>query len=349
MLDLQRLFNDPDQYLFSFEGEDAVFASMDRDAYHRSIFTDRRLSPKDGVTEKIAVASLLNAQAKAGAKPCDIGYIFHIAHCGSTLLARALDLKDANLVCREPMALRQLGVQGAKRFGQPLAEPWRRRAELAATLLSRRYNQDGPVILKANVPANFIIEPLMQLRPEQPAIFLHFSLELYLLAILRSAGHAQWLDRVSKELQGGIDGATGAAHPAQSPPTQAARLWLAQMSEYAKALEKYPNAVSLDAEAFFNQPRDVLAASFTRFGQPQTSAQIDSIVQSDLFTRYSKDPNMAYDNAARLSLQQALRRELGGALTEARRWIEGQPAAKRLPAKLAKPLVGDGCQLLGSA
>jgi hypothetical protein len=68
-----------------------------------------------------------------------------------------------------------------------------------------------------------------------------------------------------------------------------------------------------------------------------------------VFTRYSKDPNMTYDNATRLGLQQALRRELGGALTEARRWLEAQPAAKRLPEKLAKPLVGDGRALLGSA
>jgi len=348
MLDLQRLFIDPDQFLFNFDGQDAAFVPMDRDAYQRSIFLDRRIQPKSATGEKVSLASLYGAQERTGAQPRDIGYIFHIAHCGSTLLARALDVKDANLVCREPMALRQLGVQGAKSFGQPLGDEWRRRASLAATLLSRRYNADGPVILKANVPVNFIIDPLMQLRPQQPAIFLHFSLEHYLLAILRSAGHAQWLDRVSKELQGGIDGASGAG-PAQTPATQAARLWLAQMLEYAKALETYPNAVSLDAEAFFNEPRAVLAASFAHFGQAVDDAHVGAIAQSDLFARYSKDPNMAYDNATRLSLQQALHRELGGALAEARRWLEAQPAAKRLPVKLAKPLVGDGRELLGSA
>lgn len=349
MLDLQRLFNDPDHFLFNFDGQDAAFVPMDRDAYQRSIFLDRRIQPKSATGEKVSLASLYGAQERIGAQPRDIGYIFHIAHCGSTLLARALDVKDSNLVCREPMALRQLGVQGAKSFGQPLGDEWRRRANLAAALLSRRYNADGPVVLKANVPVNFIIDPLMALRPQQPAIFLHFSLEHYLLAVLRSAGHAQWLDRVSTELQGGIDGATGGASATQTPPALAARLWLAQMLEYAKALEKYPNAASLDAEAFFNRPREVLAASFAHFGQQIPGTQLDAIVQSDLFTRYSKDPNMAYDNATRISLQEALRRELGGALTEARRWLEAQPAAKRLPQKLAKPLVGDGRELLGSA
>src|SRR5262249_28380366 len=173
MLDLQRLFNDPDQYLFSFEGEDAIFASMDRDAYHRSIFSDRRLAPKTAAIEKIAIASLLDAQAKAAAAPADISYIFHIAHCGSTLLARALDINDATLVCRGPVAVRQLGVMAAKSYPE-IDDAWAKRANLAATLLSRRYNSRAPVIVKANVPVNFMIEPLMQMRPEQPAILLHF-------------------------------------------------------------------------------------------------------------------------------------------------------------------------------
>jgi hypothetical protein len=347
MLDLQRLFNDPDQYLYRSEGEDAIFASMDRDAYHRSIFTDHRLSPRNNVLEKAPLTSLYEAQTKAGAKPRDVGYIFHIAHCGSTLLARALDIKDANLVCREPVALRQLGVMAAKSY-PGVSNDWLRRADLVTTLLGRRYNPSGPVIVKANVPVNFMIEPLMQMRPEQPAIFLHFSLEHYLLAILRSQGHATWINRVSQELQRGIAGASG-AETAPSLPTQAARLWLAQMVIYAKALEIFPNAASLDAEVFFNQPGDVLSACFSHFGQPQERATLGAIVASELFTRYSKDPKMAYTNDTRLNLQGALRRELGGALAEARRWIEGQPVAARLPSKLAKPLVGDGCELLGSA
>ena len=346
MLDLQRLFKDPDQFLFGFEEHDASFVRMDRDAYHRSIFLDRRISPISNTGEKISLASLYGAQERAQARPRDIGYIFHIAHCGSTLLARALDLKGGNLVYREPMALRQLGVQAAKTFGQQPSPDWRRRVDLAATLLSRRYNTDGPVILKANVPVNFMIEPLMELRPRQPVIFLYFSLEHYLLAILRSTEHADWLVRVSKDLQAGVDGLVGGAGAA-TPPVQAARLWLAQMLEYTKALGKYPNAASLDAEAFFNQPREALAACFRHFGQSQAEVTIEAIVQSDLFARYSKDPRTAYDNRTRLDLQKTLRRELASALREARNWADAQAAARRLPAAMARPLVGEGGDLLG--
>ena len=81
MLDLQRLFKDPDQFLFGFEEHDASFVRMDRDAYHRSIFLDRRISPISNTGEKISLASLYGAQERAQARPRDIGYIFHIAHC----------------------------------------------------------------------------------------------------------------------------------------------------------------------------------------------------------------------------------------------------------------------------
>lgn len=38
-------------------------------------------------------------------------WIFQMAHCGSTLLARALDDPGASLVLREPLSLRQTAVQ----------------------------------------------------------------------------------------------------------------------------------------------------------------------------------------------------------------------------------------------
>jgi hypothetical protein len=349
MPDLQRLFSDPDQYLFAFEAQDAAFLPMDRDAYARSIFLDRRIQPKSTAGERLALASLYEAQDRIGAAPSDICYIFHIAHCGSTLLARALDVRDANLVCREPTALRQLGVQAAHSLGKPPDEELRRRTQLAATLLSRRYTANGPVIVKANVPVNFLIAPLMALRPGQPALFLHFSLEHYVLAVLRSSDHAKWLNRVSSELQPGIEAILGTPAAPASPAVQAARLWLAQMAAFTKALDAYAGAASLDAEVFFNAPRETLGACFRHFDQERSARDVEAIVASDLFTRYAKNPNMAYNNDTRLHLQEALRRELGAALAEARRWVEMQPAAARLPKRLAKPLVGDGCDLLGSA
>jgi hypothetical protein len=192
-MELQHLFDSPDLFLFACEGGDAVFAQMDRDAYHRSIFLDRRFSPKAASAQRTSLASLYAAQDSVNPPLGGNGYIFHIAHCGSTLLARALDLPSSNLVRREPMALRQLGVQAAAYPSGPYPDAWTKRTRLLSALLSRRYAPDGPVIVKANVPVNFMIAPLMDLAPTQPAIFLHFSLENYLPAILHSDERRAWV------------------------------------------------------------------------------------------------------------------------------------------------------------
>lgn len=347
MLDLQRLFSTPDQFLFAFEGANAAFVEMDRQAYHRSIFTDRRLSPKSPAIQRVSLDAVLAAQdAHAPATQPSVCYIFHIAHCGSTLLARALDVPDVNLVCREPMALRQLGVEAASFHATPPPDPWRRRAALVWTLLSRRYNAGGPVIVKANVPVNFALAPLMALKPDQPAIFLYYPLEDYLLAILRSDVHRGWVEHVSGELAHGIAAVAGAPGDNDVLAVKAARLWLAQLLIYADAIAQFPNAASLDAESLFNAPAEALSASFAHFGMPQALAAVDAIVKGDLFARYSKDPRVQFDNAQRLERRDALRRDLAGELQQARDWVSRSAGAERLPERLGKPLVGAGALLI---
>src|ERR1044072_6989935 len=98
-LTLDDLFASPDHYLHSFEGDSALFMPMDRAAYHRSIFLDGRISPVANRSMRVPVAPL----AEAARPPAPTGWIFHVAHCVSTLLARALDSPAANLVLSDPL------------------------------------------------------------------------------------------------------------------------------------------------------------------------------------------------------------------------------------------------------
>src|SRR3569833_1690521 len=79
-LTLDDLYNSPDHYLHSFEGDAAVFVPMDRAAYHRSIFLDDRISPADEGSMAVPLATFAsvplalrqgtnkhNARAGAGA------------------------------------------------------------------------------------------------------------------------------------------------------------------------------------------------------------------------------------------------------------------------------------------
>ncbi|MFL6843256.1 MAG: hypothetical protein ACJ8ER_00050 [Allosphingosinicella sp.] len=301
-LTLDDLFASPDHYLHSFEGDAAVFMPMDRTAYHRSIFLDGRISPAASQVMRLPVEALMQ-----GVRPAaPTGWIFHVAHCGSTLLARALDRPDANLVLREPLALRQLAFDAD-----------RERLALVTAMVSKRYDEALPTIVKANVPVNFLLGDLVAVDPEARAIFLHLGLRDYLLAILRNERHRDWLRNVTAQL---------AAHlgdlSALSDAERAAALWLAQMRAFASAAERMPKARSLDAEAFFAEPARVLKLAADHLQVRMSAAEAEGLAGGPLFATYSKNPELPFDNEARLARRAELEAPLEPELDQARRWID---------------------------
>ena len=303
---LAQLLGSPDHYLHSFDGKDAIFVPMDRAAYRRSIFLDRRISPAADRTMRVSAASLSSTSAAL-----TTGWIFHVAHCGSTLLARGLDeLSAANLVLREPLALRQLALA-----------PDPEKLELALKLLSKRYPETEATVIKANVPVNFLLDAIADTDKQAPAILLYCGISDYLLAILRSANHRAWLRNVTSQLSGSLgdlshlpDAELGAA------------LWLAQIQRFAATISRMPHARSLDAEHFFGNPLEILGAAAKHFDIKTNEAAIEAIVTGPLFATYSKNPAQPFDNNARIERREALVTEISEELAAGRRWIKDNAA-----------------------
>ncbi|WP_404712649.1 hypothetical protein [Sphingomonas sp. MMS24-J13] len=299
-LTLGELYASPDHYLHSFDGDAAVFVPMDRAAYHRSIFLDGRISPAADGELRVPLAALGHAP-----KPLPTAWIFHVAHCGSTLLARALDQVASNLVLREPLALRQSAIR-----------PNPGRLALVAAMVSKRYRADAATIVKANVPVNFLLPDLAAFDPDARAIFLHLGLRDYLLAILRSNNHREWLARVTGQLSPYLGDMSG-----WSDARRAAALWLAQTRAFAGAIAAMPQARSLNAELFFADPRAVLRAATTHFGVAMAHEAIDRCIAGPLFATYSKNPDMAFDNDVRIARRDALAGTIEAELVEAETWV----------------------------
>lgn len=301
-LTLDELCRSPDHYLHSFAGDDALFVPMDRAAYRRSIFLDDRISPAGQGAMRVPVDALIPALRPA--EPVD--WIFHVAHCGSTLLARALDELAPNLVLREPLAMRQMAF-GADDTG----------VGLVRMFLGRRYDPALPTLVKANVPVNFLIERIITAGTSDRALLLHFALEDYLLAILRNPNHRAWLRRVTGELAAYL-GDLGELSDAEC----GAALWLAQTRRFAAALTASEAAMVLDAERFFAEPGVVLAAVTRHFGREAGKAEINALIAGPLFSTYSKNPGVAFANADRVSRRAGLTRELAPEIEQASDWIE---------------------------
>jgi hypothetical protein len=312
-LTLDDLFASPDHYLHSFDGEAALFVPMDRAAYHRSIFLDGRISPAADRSMRLPVSALTGGAPK----PASTGWIFHVAHCGSTLLARALDQAATNLVLREPLALRQLALA-----------PDRDRLAVTAAMLSKRYRADTPTIVKANVPVNFLLPDLIAFDPQARALFLHCRLRDYLLAILRSDNHREWMRRVTAQLAAHIG---DVSHLPDAE--RAAALWLAQMRAFEGAIARLPHARSLDAETFFADPLPVLRSAARHLEVPVTDADLEAQVSGPLFSTYSKNPTEAFDNAARVARRSELERTLASELEQAQSWVEGRAGEAAITAE----------------
>jgi hypothetical protein len=311
------LLGSPDHYLHSFDGDHALFVPMDRAAYRRSIFLDQRISPAGPGLMRVPVTALAQA---APAMPTN--WIFHIAHCGSTLLARALDELGEGLVLREPLALRQLAL---------LPD---RGALLAPTLalLSRRYPDAGPTLIKANVPVNFMLAPLLATLPQPRAILLYAKLPDYLCAVLRSENHRRWVRDITALL-----GAQFGAVLPDSDAERAALLWLAQVSRFAEAASHAGGARTLEFEALVSNPARVLSASTLLFGTVANHATINRVVAGPLFNTYSKNPAVAFDNQSRLAIRAATAHALQDEIAAASRWLERQgSSAEALGAVLAQ-------------
>jgi hypothetical protein len=308
------LYKSPDHYLHSFDKENAVFVPMDRAAYHRSIFLDARISPAASGSMRLLLEQLTTEG------PTDrTGWIFHPAHCGSTLLARALDDPATNLVLREPLCLRDVSLdleQG--------------RLALVKAMLGKRYRADMPTLVKASVPVNFILPDLLSGADDVRAIFLHSGLRDYLLAVLRTPGHREWVARVTQLLSPFLGDLTGL-----TDAERGAALWLGQMQAFAQAMAGFPATASLDCEVFFANPEPALLAAATCLEIPLTPVAAARIVAGPLFATHAKNPALSFDNTARLVRRAELERTLAREIDLAEEWLAQAGGGPLLP----RPLV----------
>lgn len=323
---LDELFSVPEFYPIEFSGRYAHFVRMNRDAYKRSIFADsHRVKPIDEVIYRVEIPHLISLYQASERHSARLNFLFHNAHCGSTLVARAIDLPEHNIVIREPGVLRQLAVDHARTVNPPgIDSMWGQGLRLVFRLLGRRYDSAQPVIVKANVPVNFILQELTSICPDTRTVILYSGLEDFMLAALKSPSRRQWVKRLLKELADGVSATTGIeadklALLADAPG--AAILWLAQMKCFHESLNSQ-KAQILYSESFFNKPTEEIGKLFDWFGHSMSERNVREIVDGGLFAAHAKAPQIRYDNASRKAEKAALLEQMGGEIRSGISWLK---------------------------
>ena len=343
-IDLDRLFADPTLMFYGFEGDHVRFTTMDRQSYADSIFCDRRIAIAAPQIYRIPLALMNRELAERGFVAPRLNFIHHVAQCGSTLLARALDVADRSLVVREPFHLRQVAVHGGAGFDPSFASSdWRALLGLSLTMLGKRFDPALPVVVKGNVPISMIADAIADADPGQAGILLYFPLDDYCAAVLRTAEHRAWVEAVTTELRLSEDPLVGDLDGADTAE-KAGALWLSLIARYDRLLSANAALRSLDANCLFDAPAATITAAADHFAIPLGIAVVEAMVAGPLFSTYAKSPDRPYDPALRVERNLAAKRDHAADLASARRWVEQR--ANTLPAALGRPLIGGASALL---
>ncbi len=282
------LLNDPEWLAHRLvEGSDAArFVRVPR-ARHGTVpfLTDADL----GQTEVGGDVPLRECLAQPG--DAALGFLFHSAFCGSTMLVRALDRPGLAMGLSEPVILNDV-VGMRRRGGDPRAVA--RAADAATRLLARPFDAGEAVIVKPSNVINPLAELLLALRPESRALFLYAPLETFLISVARKGLWCRlWVrELLEGQLRDGFIqlGFTPEELFRQTDLQIAAVGWLAQHMHFARLAQKLgrQRLRSLDADRMTARPAEAIAAAAAQFGLALDAAGVAAIAAGPAFSRHSK-------------------------------------------------------------
>jgi hypothetical protein len=318
----------PDLYPLAFDVfQDSVyFIRLSQARYADASFLDQRVAAQGdegGWAQWAPVAAL------AGRLDGESDYLFHIGHVGSTLVARLLGLSPRVFSLREPAVLRTLAQVA---FDLPTPEsPWNQEAfdehlDVFSRLWARTYDPGEKTLLKATSLVSEIAAPLMARSADARAIAMTVAPEVYMATIL--GGPASRLElkttaqsrlrRLHRRIR-----ATPWRLSEMSEGERVAMSWACEMAGLVDAANQYPDRVLwLDFERFLAAPDQGLSAALRHLHGEAPDSDLQTMLASPLFTRYSKGPEHAYDANLRRQVLDQARAEHGLELAKGLAWLD---------------------------
>lgn len=291
-----------------------LFMGVSGEQIARSVFLDNRLdvdwSKAQGVPLSEVVACVPAAASTA--------WLWHTSFCGSTLLARALDLPPFATVLREPLVLRRLSDASAQ--GMAIDLP----LSASIDLLGRSWHPAGKVLVKPTHAALNIARRIATVRPADRVIVLTSSLQDFLLSNIKKSPETQAkAATLAERALGAGDFVRKLSSEAFNPPDTlcaAALQWAAQRELAAGLCDAATSGVRVvdSRELFANLPEVAMQCQeWLRLDLPaeRLFANCAAVGQT-----HAKAPLRTYDNAMREREKKMLRDTHAAALGAALAW-----------------------------
>lgn len=282
----------PDVFIHNFDivGDRALIIRLSAEQRRNASFLDDRILGR-GVEGGWANWADIEPAARR-APTVSPAFIFHVGHCGSTLISRLLEEASGVRSLREPMSLRTFAtVLADSEDGVSLwsAEEVQRRLSCYLNVATA----GAPTLFKATSWCGALAK-----LTAGPALFCHSRADAYIATMLGGANNPIDLKlnapirlRRLRRLCGGEI----ARLSALSPGELAAMSWAAETATIAAAMTRDAGRFHpIEFDDFLKAPADGLAAAAAHLGLAAPPEKIAAALSGPLMRTYSKDASFDY-------------------------------------------------------
>ena len=260
-------------------------------------------------------------------------YVFHIGHCGSTLISRLLAELGVTPL-REPLPLRTL-AEMLPDLGQPYSRWSRDTFETRLALLCNLFDRGaGPRAVKATSFCNDLAPLILAGNQAVRATIVYARPRAYIANMLAGSNSRLDLSSVAplrlRRLDARTGGGLGCLHE-MSPGIVAGMSWASEMSALAATFDGSDGArvLAVDFDDFLRDVRGSLGRLARHIVPGTQDDLIAAAAASPALTRYSKAPEHVYDAGLRDSVLADAERRWSEDIRAGLAWCER--AATRWP------------------
>jgi hypothetical protein len=263
------------------------------------------------------------------------GFIFHVGHCGSTLLSRLLEFAENTQSLREPLPLRTLA--------QDLADSADGRSFLTRQarldrlrVLSKMWSRGARhTVIKATSICTDLLTQIYSLQADTRSIFVYNRAETHVATLLAGQnalidlrGFAQLRLQRLRQITG-LDLKLNELSTSQL----AALSWLSETTSAARSLEKHaPQIALLEFESLLQDPGQHLSRLLAHLKIDTPSETVEKALSSPVLQTYSKAPEHQYNAQTRAAILQDSRSRFGQEIKTALAWMESLAGRSELVA-----------------
>ncbi len=322
---LNRLANDPNVLIHQIDAaqDRAAVVAFTADQIRQAAFLDQRaLTPQ-------TPAGLFSwqdvVQAMQNARETVPNIIFHIGHCGSTLISKLIEDAGGPRGLREPLPLRSFAMMESNLSYNLSVWP---RPELNQRLqiFLRSCVSGSNSAIKATSFCNNLISPMLECGVEK-ALFTYMPAETYLAAMLGG-------ENASIDIYGSIEIRMRRLRVLCEDPVAdlaylslgecAALSWACETATTALAMsqDQQNKIASLNFDQFLKTPAPMLEKCLTHFDAPADTNIIEKTLSGPLMTQYSKAPEHQFSTNFRDQLLTQYRQVHAHEIAKGMTWLE---------------------------